>query len=304
MKNQLQGIIPPMVTPLKDNNTLDIKGLESLIEYIISGGVHGLFILGTTGEGTNLRFELRYDLIQRVCLQVSKRVPVLVGITDTSLAESIKMAEKAAKYGADAVVSSPPYYFKLCQSELVGYYNDLANRLPLPLFLYNMPEHTKVYFEPETVREIAKNNRVIGLKDSSGNSVYFQTLIHAMKDNLKFSLLVGPDIITAESVLLGGHGGVNGGANLFPRLYVDMYKAAVTRDFNRLVPIQEKIRQLWYSIYFVIKSSSCHLTGIKCALSLMKICNDFVASPFHKLNEKEKATILQFLEELDYKNLM
>ncbi|MCE5344799.1 MAG: dihydrodipicolinate synthase family protein [Bacteroidales bacterium] len=304
MKNQFRGIIPPMITPLVDNNSLDIKGLESIIEHIISGGVHGLFILGTTGEGTNLSYELRYDLIQRVCIQVSKRIPVLVGITDTSLTESIKMAEKAAKYGAEAVVSSPPFYFKLSQSELISYFNDLANRLPLPLFLYNMPEHTKVYFESDTVREIAKNDRVIGLKDSSGNSVYFQTLVHAMKDNLDFSLFVGPDIITAETVLMGGHGGVNGGANMFPKLYVDLYEAAITRDFNRLVPIQEKIRQLWYSIYYVSNSSSCHLTGIKCALSLMGICNDFVASPFRKLNEKNKATVKRYLEALDYKSLM
>jgi len=130
MKNQLHGIIAPMVTPLVDNNTLDIKGLESIIEHIISGGVHGLFILGTTGEGTNLSYELRYDLIQRVCLQVSKRIPVLVGITDTSLTYSIKMAEKAAKYGAEAVVSSAPFYFKLSQSELISYFNDLANQSP------------------------------------------------------------------------------------------------------------------------------------------------------------------------------
>ena len=272
MKNQLHGIIAPMVTPLVDNNTLDIKGLESIIEHIISGGVHGLFILGTTGEGTNLSYELRYDLIQRVCLQVSKRIPVLVGITDTSLTYSIKMAEKAAKYGAEAVVSSAPFYFKLSQSELISYFNDLANQSPLPLILYNMPEHTKVFFEPDSVREISKNERIIGLKDSSGNSVYFQTLIHTMKDNQNFSLFVGPDIITAETILMGGHGGVNGGANLFPKLYVDLYEAAVTRDFNRLVPIQEKIRQLWHSIYYVSNSSSCHLTGIKCALFLMEIC--------------------------------
>ncbi len=304
MKHPLRGIIPPMVTPLKDNDTLDVEGLERLIEHIISGGVHGLFILGTTGEGPNLSFRIRQELIQRTCDQIAGRVPVLVGITDTSATESMRLAKKSAEYGADAVVSSPPYYFKLQQSELVSYYQDLANNLPLPLFLYNMPSLTKVYFEPDTVRQIASNNRVVGLKDSSGDSVYFQTLVYTMRDRPDFPLFVGPDVITAETILMGGSGGVNGGANLFPKLYVAMYEAAVNRDFERLMPIQEKIRRIWSTLYYLTNSGTCHLAGIKCALSIMGICNDFVASPFRKLNKDERASAQKYLEELDYKNLL
>lgn len=304
MKNPLRGIIPPMVTPLKDNDILDVEGLERLIEHIISGGVHGLFLLGTTGEGPNLSYRIRQELIQRTCNQIAGRVPVLVGISDTSSTESIRLAEKSAEYGADAVVSSPPYYFKLQQSELINYFNDLANRLPLPLFLYNMPSLTKVYLEPDTVKELSNNSQVVGLKDSSGDSVYFQTLVHAMKDRPDFPLFVGPDVITAESVLMGGHGGVNGGANLFPHLYVALYEAALNRNFERLLPIQEKIRQLWTDLYYLIPSGSCHLAGIKCALSIMGICNDFIATPFSKLNDAKRVLAKKHLEEFDYKNLL
>ena len=88
----LRGIIVPMVTPLLDRDTLDTAGLERLIEHILSGGVHGLFVLGTTGEAPSLSYALRYELIERVCNQVQQRVPVLVGITDTSFIESVKMA--------------------------------------------------------------------------------------------------------------------------------------------------------------------------------------------------------------------
>jgi 4-hydroxy-tetrahydrodipicolinate synthase len=167
-----------------------------------------------------------------------------------------------------------------------------------------MPSLTKVFFEPDTVKEIARNNRIVGLKDSSGDSVYFQTLVHKMKDRQDFPLFVGPDVITAETILMGGHGGVNGGANLFPKLYVAMYEAAVNRDFERLMPIQEKIRQIWSKLYYLINSSTCHLAGIKCALSIMGICNDFVAMPFSKLNEAERALAQKNMEELDYKNLL
>ena len=107
----LRGIIPPMVTPLLDRDTLDVAGLERLIEHILAGGVHGLFILGTTGETPSLSHRLRHELIERVCAQVRGRVPVLVGITDTSFVESVELGRKAAQVGAQALVLAPPYYF-------------------------------------------------------------------------------------------------------------------------------------------------------------------------------------------------
>ena len=304
MKNAIRGIIPPMITPLMDNNTLDVEGLERLIEHILLGGVHGLFILGSTGEAPSLSYKLRHELVERVCRQVAKRVPVLVGITDTTISESFHLADKAAESGAYAVVSAPPYYFAPGQSELIEYYEHLTKRLPLPLFLYNMPSLTKVYFEPDTVRTIAENPHIVGLKDSSANTVYFQLLFYTMKNRPDFTLLVGPDEVTAEVVLMGGHGGVNGGANMFPRLYVNMYNAAFNRDFKALLPLQERILQISTTIYRVGHFSSSYLKGIKCVLSLLGVCNDFMAEPFHKFRENEKKIIKQFLNELNYKELI
>ena len=107
----LRGVIPPMVTPLLDNRTLDLKGLERLVEHILDGKVHGLFLLGTTGEAPNLSYDLRHELVRRVCKQVNGRVPVLVGITDTVFTESMRLAESAARAGAEALAAAPPYYF-------------------------------------------------------------------------------------------------------------------------------------------------------------------------------------------------
>jgi len=135
-----------MITPLVDRDTLDVPGLERLIEHILGGGVHGLFILGTTGEAPSLSYRLRHDLIDRVCRQVAGRVPVLVGITDTSFVESVNLAQRAAQAGAAAVVLSAPYYFPAGQPELWEYIEDIAGALPLPVFLYNMPSHTKLSF--------------------------------------------------------------------------------------------------------------------------------------------------------------
>src|SRR5437867_688401 len=116
-----RGIFPPMVTPLRDRDTLDVAGVERLIEHIIAGGVHGLFILGTTGEAPSLSYRLRRELIERTCRQVAGRVPVLVGVTDTAFVEAIDLARVAADAGAKALVLAAPYYFPNSQPELLEY---------------------------------------------------------------------------------------------------------------------------------------------------------------------------------------
>ena len=118
----LKGIIPPMITPLKGNDELDREGTVRLVEHIINGGVHALFLLGTTGEAQSLTYRLRYEFVELVCRQVNGRVPVLVGITDTCIDESIRLAEHAKANGAVGVVAAAPYYFAPSQQELIEYY--------------------------------------------------------------------------------------------------------------------------------------------------------------------------------------
>ncbi|MEA3224812.1 MAG: dihydrodipicolinate synthase family protein [Planctomycetota bacterium] len=294
----LCGIIPPLVTPLVDRDTLDTTGLERLIEHILAGGVHGLFILGTTGEAPSLSYRLRYELIDRVCGQVSGRVPVLVGITDTSFVESANIARKAQTAGAQAAVLAPPYYFPAGQLELLEYLKHLTAELPLPVFLYNMPSHTKLVFEPETIRAAADFPNVAGIKDSSGNMMYFHRLQALLWDHPDFSVLIGPEQLLAEAVLLGGHGGVSGGANLLPELYVELYNAAHSKDLPRVEELHEKVMELSTSIYHVGHYQSSFLKGLKCALSCAGICSDFMAEPFHRFRKAEHEVIERYVKEL------
>ena len=299
----LCGIIPPLVTPLKNNETLDVESLERLIEHLIAGGVHGLFILGTTGEEQSLSYQVRKQMIQESCRINRGRLPLLVCITDTSIVESIRLAQVAADCGADGVVSAPPYYFATGQPELAQFYEELVPQLPLPVFLYNMPSHVKVSFAPDTVRRIAQNPRVIGFKDSSANAVYFQSVMYKMQERQDFAMLVGPEEITGECVLLGGHGGINGGANMFPELYVGMYDAAKAHDIDRVLRLQQYIMQISTSIYTVGQHGSSYLKGLKCALSILGVINDdFVASPFYKFNAPERDKIRQALAALPIEN--
>lgn len=297
-KEPLKGIVPPMVTPLNSIDELDIEGTEKLVEHILSAPVSGIFILGTTGEFSSISYKLRHELIERVCKQVNERVPVLVGITDTSIIESANLAKKAADCGANAVVSAPPFYYAAAQPELIEYYRNLAPRLPLPLYLYNMPVHTKVMIDPATVRTISDEKNVIGLKDSSANAVYLNSVRHAMRNKPDFEIFVGPEEMTAEMVMMGANGGVNGGANMFPQLYVDMYHAAANGDIAKLKPIQDKILEISSTIYTVGRYGSSYLKGVKTALSLMGICNDFIADPFHRFRKEEREKIKQSLQTL------
>ncbi len=294
----LRGIIPPLVTPLLDRDTLDEAGLERLIEHVLAGGVHGLFILGTTGEAPSLSYRLRYDLIERVCGQVAARVPVLVGITDTSFVESANIARKAKDAGAQAVVLAPPYYFPAGQLELLEYLRHLTAELPLPVFLYNMPSHTKLVFEPETIRAAADFPGIAGIKDSSGNMMYFRRLQGLLRDHPNFSVLMGPEELLAEAVLLGGHGGVSGGANLLPALYVELYDAASAKDLPRVEELHAKVMELSTCIYYVGRYQSSFLKGLKCALSCVGICSDFLAEPFHRFRQSEHEVIERYVKEL------
>ncbi len=297
----LRGVVPPMVTPLLDSDTLDCEGLERLVEHILDGHVHGLFLLGTTGEAPDLSYALRHELVKRVCRQVKGRVPVMVGITDTVFPESLRLAQTAEAAGAAAVVAAPPYYFAPGQPELVEYYTHLANRSPLPLFLYNMPSHTKVMIDPYTAQTLAENPRIIGLKDSSANIVYFNSVRHLLRDRPDFSILMGPEEALGEVVLMGGHGGVCGGANLFPQFFVDLYEAAAAKDVDAAVRLQERVMTISGSLYGVGRHVSSFLKGVKCSLDLMGICSDIMAEPFSRFREEERSIIRSRLVSLGVK---
>ena len=293
-----RGIIPPMVTPLRDRDSLDEPGLERLIEHILRGGVHGLFILGTTGEAPSLSYRLRKEFIRRVIRQVADRVPVLVGITDTAIVECIDVARVAAEAGASGLVLSAPYYFPAGQAELLEYLQHLVPELPLPVFLYNMPSHTKLIFEPETVRRAMELPGVIGIKDSSANMVYFHQLLGLLPQRPEWRVLIGPEELLAESLLLGGHGGITGGANLHPSLYVKLYNAAMARDLEQVTSLHQQVLRLCGGLYQVGQHRSSVIKGIKCALACLGICDDFMAEPFHRFRAEQRARIEKTLGEL------
>ncbi|MEQ1827286.1 MAG: dihydrodipicolinate synthase family protein [Pirellula sp.] len=295
-----KGIVPPLVTPLVDRDELDQTGLERLLEHVIAGGVDGVFILGTTGEAPSLSYRLRRELIDRVTSVIAGRIPVLVGITDTSFVESVRLADHAKRAGAAAVVLSTPYYFPAGQTELTGYVENLVPELELPLVLYNMPSLTKVWFEIETLERLAAIEQIIGVKDSSGDLGYFEKAVGLKRIRPDWSIMIGPEAKLPEAMRLGGDGGVAGGANVFPDLFVECYQACVANDRNRIDAAQSAINAL-QQIYDVGKYASRYIKATKCSLSLLGICDDFMAEPFHRFRAPERQRVEAILESLTWK---
>lgn len=296
--HQLRGIIPPMVTPLLDQKTLDENGISRLVAHIVKGGVHGLFVLGTTGETPSMSYQVREELLRQVAEELAGKIPLLAGILDTSLAESIRFAEIAKDAGADAVVATPPYYFPVSQQALFRFFKKLSEEVTLPLFLYNISGPAKVVMEPDTVLRLLNLPNIVGYKDSTGDMVAFHQLQLGLKRETVY--LTGPEELLAESVLLGGHGGVNGGANVFPQLYVQLYEAAVRQDVERVLVLHRKVMQLSAALYHKGGRGKSVTQGIKAALAALDICNDAVALPLSDLTIEEKREIAQYIERLDF----
>jgi 4-hydroxy-tetrahydrodipicolinate synthase len=296
----LKGIIPPMITPLKSNDELDRKGVEKLIEHIIGGGVHGLFLLGTNGEGPSLSYRIKKELLKLSCEIVNGRVPVLVGITDAAFSGAMEIAEYSKTVGVDSVVVAPPFYFPASEAEMINYVEKIAENTPLPFVLYNMPMHTKINLTIPTIRR-AKELGCIGVKDSSGDMANLYLLIDAFKDDQNFAVFAGTELYTSDAVMGGAHGSVAGGANVYPKLFVDLYDAAVRRDLDEIARLKDLIVWLCNTMYIVSPSAARITISFKTALSIMGICSDEMALPLMKLVGEDRQKIADYMEEMGRK---
>ena len=295
MQLPLRGIVTPLATPLAQSNqaepSLDVFALERLTEHVLAGGVHGLFLLGTTGEFTSLGHEMRQEIIRRSCAQVARRVPVLVGITDTAISETLRLADTAGEAGADALVLAAPYYFQHSQDDLLRYLELVTKRISLPLFLYNIPHLTKTSFDPETVRRAADLPGVAGLKDSTGDLKYLEKTVALLHDRPGFSILIGPEAMLVECMKRGAIGGVCGGSNLNPSLFVGLYNAIVRGDAKSIEELQAKVEQSSRALYQVGAPGGSYLRGIKAALALAGLCGPEPAPPFAPFTADEYAQV-------------
>lgn len=299
----IRGIIPPLVTPLKNDETLDLAATSRLLDHIIAGGVHGVFILGTTGEGPHLGYKVRRQFIEYVVSEVSGRIPVIVSISDTSITESLELAEFSRLAGADAVAFTPPYYFVPGEPELKDFVNRMSDNLKIPFFVYNMPALTKISLPLSAIEAAFSYSHCLGVKDSSGDLFYFKKVRRLIGDR-PFSLLIGPEELLVESLLAGGNGGINGGANLFPAPYVKIYELAQCGAFNEAAKIQREVLEISSRIFTIGKHGSSIIKGLKGALEVQQIIQRHLAAPYKGFDETEMIRVSEALHELKRREVL
>jgi dihydrodipicolinate synthase/N-acetylneuraminate lyase len=274
------GITPPLVTPLLAPDQLDAAALGRIANRAIAAGVKGLFVLGTTGEGPSLSQELKREVVKRCCEIADGRTPVLAGLIEASTDDALRLADFSASNGAAALVLTPPFYYPLPQDDVIRWAERLIPRLPLPVYLYNIPVFTQVPFEPETLAHLAQLPQVCGIKDSGGDLKKLARTRALLPD---MPILWGPEEILLDAMAAGATGGVNGGANLFPELFVALHDAIAAGQQVRARALQDLVARIGREIYGAAPGGPGFVFGIKCALEDLGVANALPAEPLTTL---------------------
>ncbi len=238
----LQGIVPAVITPFRENEAVDYGAWQEHLEALIAGGVHGLFVLGGQGEFFALTEEER-TVAARFCAQATaRRLPVYANVGAITTAETVRLAQQAEQDGVDCAVVITPYYLKPSSEELYEHYSEVCRSVRIPVLAYNIPERTGVELTPDTLGSVAKaHENFIGLKDSSGRL----ELIPEWK-RAGLAVFMGRDHMVLDGLRMGCVGAVAACANLVPRLFVDLhdaYRAGALDKAARLQALADPLRQ-------------------------------------------------------------
>lgn len=240
----IKGIIPPILTPMNADESINEKELRHQVNRMIEAGVHGIFAFGTNGESYALTPEEKIHVLEVVVEETKHRVPVYAGTGCVTTAETVKMSKKAQEIGADVLSVIVPWFAAASQDELYDHYKAVAEAVDLPIVLYNIPARTGNALSPATVARLAKDiPNVMGAKDSSGNFDNMKQYIELTSGlDKKFSVLSGNDSLILPALVFGGKGGIAGCANVFPHTMVDIYEAFTAGDMERAKKVQDSIR--------------------------------------------------------------
>ncbi len=292
MKFVPHGILPAMITPLTKESKVDERALRNLIEHEISGGLHGIFAIGTTGEFYGLTQEMYRRTLEITVDQVAKRVPVYAGANAISTSECIELTHIAQEAGVDALSVLTPYFISITQSELVEHYTTIAKETDLPILLYDNSPKTHISIKPETSCKLADIKNIVGMKDSAGDLTMTAEHIRRSRDK-DFSVFMGRDTLIYSNLCLGGAGAVAACANVAPALCADIYNKFVAGDMKGSLEAQFKLAPL--RMAFTLGSFPA---VIKEALNMIGVAVGECIRPTGGLNEEERAQLRKILSDM------
>jgi 4-hydroxy-tetrahydrodipicolinate synthase len=238
----LNGSLVAIVSPMFEDGSLDLVAFKRLIDWHIEQGTHGIVVVGTTGESPTVDFDEHFLLIKTAVEHANKRVPIIAGTGANSTAEAFRLAEYAKKVGADYQLSVVPYYNKPSQEGMYQHFKAVAERVDLPMLLYNVPGRTVADLDNDTTLRLAQIPGIIGIKDATGNLQRGQDLVKRAPKS--FCLLSGDDATTCAFILTGGHGTISVTANVAPNAMSRMCTAALAGDRDTATRIDHSLQDL------------------------------------------------------------
>ncbi len=292
MIDKYEGIIPALITPLDSEENINFKALEELIDYVIEGGVHGIFVVGTTGEFYGLTHEEKRELYLCAIEKSNSRVPVYAGTGAITTSECIELNHIAADCGIDAVSLLTPMFAVPDQEELIRHYREIAINTHLPVLLYNNVNKTGVTISSQTAEVLAEEDNIVGIKDSSGDFTLTGEYIRKTR-NKDFAVLSGRDNLIHACLCYGGHGAISASANIAPRLCSDIYDKYLAGDAQGSLEAQYALAPL--RMAFNLGSFP---SVIKEALELVGIDAGICKSPIGPLKKEERTRLRTILADL------
>lgn len=242
---KLRGVFTPNLVPLDARGDMNEAELRRYVDWLIDRGVHGLYPNGSTGEFTRFTVEERRQIVRIVCEQCRGRVPVLAGAAEANARETIKACEAYRGYGAAAVAIVSPYYYKLSPESVYAFFREVALNSPIDVTLYNIPMFASPIDVP-TIRRLAEFDRVVGIKDSSGDIAFMCRLINAVRPvRPDFTFLTGWEAALVPMLVMGADGGTHATSGIVPELTRRLYDLTVNGDLGRAVPLQLRLIELF-----------------------------------------------------------
>lgn len=293
----IRGVFPALLTPFHDNNTVNYSALEQHIEFLIAKGVHGLFPLGTTGEGMLLSLEERKSVAAQVVTFANGRIPVVVHVGDQTTERTIELAQHAEQIGAAGVSVICPYFFPVDDEAIYQHYSRVAKSVSddFPVFVYNFPGNARNEITLAVLLRLIENHdNIRALKFSSDNFTQILQIIEAVPQH--FPLMLGPDHFFLAGLHAGAAGGVSGNANVYPEPFVKTYQYYTEGKWEEAKKMQ---RSIW-KVSAALKNGTS-LSHFKHALAFRGITgSSIVRAPLRNITEEEKNAMFAELEQFAF----
>ena len=277
------GSMPALVTPFRGGE-LDIETLKKLVEWHIGEGSNGLVPVGTTGESPTLTHREHELVVEEVVKAAAGRIPVIAGAGSNNTLESIRLAQHAEKVGADGILLVTPYYNKPTQRGLIAHFTAVHDCCELPIIIYNIPGRSVVDMTPDTMGELAKLPRIVGVKDATGDLA--RVCDQRMTCGPDFIQLSGEDATAHGFNAQGGVGCISVTANVAPKLCAELQSACTAGDYAAALKVQDRLMPLHKAIF-----TEPGLVGVKYAMSRLDLCSDEVRLPLTSLSDETCALV-------------